>query len=182
MGVNKTTEIGMEKDKFFLPFLKEKYVADPLLGVIKNKKTGQIVGRPPHGKYGSLGFRYKGKVIFFNTHKVMWLLCKGLIPVGFVINHKDGVKSNTILTNLEIVPEQTNRIHAHENGLVPPPNTSGTLNGNSKFSIEDVLRIRNLINHMSCADIAKIFEVSRTTIHFIKHNKTYTDSVYYANT
>lgn len=43
---------------------------------------------------------------------------------GSVINHKDGVKHNNAVTNLEVTTAQGNNLHAHKLGLTPKPGVS----------------------------------------------------------
>jgi predicted DNA-binding protein YlxM (UPF0122 family) len=53
-----------------------------------------------------------------------------------------------------------------------PPN--GEKHHFAKLTDEDIRLIRSLIPELSCAEIARKFEVSRQTISHIKHNRTWT--------
>jgi hypothetical protein len=56
----------------------------------------------------------------FRLHRlVMWVFV-GPCPDGFVVNHKDGDKTNNCLDNLEYVTPSENYFHAVRLGLVPP--------------------------------------------------------------
>jgi hypothetical protein len=52
------------------------------------------------------------------AHRVVWVFHNGPIPMGLEINHIDGVKSNNILANLELVTTAENMQHRHGSGIV----------------------------------------------------------------
>ena len=64
-------------------------------------------------------------------------------PVGFVVNHKDGVKSNNCLANLEWVTLTENAQHALRTGLRDPIKWSGERHGMSKLTEDAVRDIRS---------------------------------------
>jgi hypothetical protein len=86
------------------------------------------------------------------------------------VNHIDGNKQNNHVSNLEWISNIDNQIHARKTGLI---NNNGVNSGNSKFTEEDVIKIRNLKGILSCKKIGDLFGVSSTTIHYIFKNKTY---------
>ena len=61
-------------------------------------------------------------------------------PDGFECNHKDGDKSNNLLSNLEYITPKENARHAWDNGLIKPRN--GEKNPACKLTAEKVLEIR----------------------------------------
>lgn len=85
------------------------------------------------------------------------------VPV-LCVNHKDGNKKNNNINNLEWVTHKQNTNHALKNGLM----SCGEKRYNSKLSINDIRKIRKLINKESLRSIAKKFNVSHTTIYGIK--------------
>lgn len=118
MKVCYTTKETRARDKKFLPLLRERFFVDPNKGYVFSKKTGKRVGKPrTSNSYGGIGIRIGDTVHFFNTHRVIWLLCVGLVPIGYTINHKDGIKSNAKLKNLECITDQENRDHASRTNL-----------------------------------------------------------------
>lgn len=82
-----------------------------------------------------------GKSICFKIHR--------LVAIAFIenqhdkpfVNHKDGNKLNNDVRNLEWCTPLENTTHAYVMGLITP--LSGTDNGNSKLSEEQVQYIRN---------------------------------------
>lgn len=56
----------------------------------------------------------------WSVHRLMGKAFLGAIDGdGMVINHKDGNKTNNVLTNLELITSSENRKHAFEIGLIP---------------------------------------------------------------
>ena len=122
---------------------------------------------------GYVGFRYNGKFILL--HRIMYRKFIGPLLPGLVINHKDGVRSNNSLTNLELVTDSQNTFHAHKILSRKKANLFGILNGRSKFKKNDVEEIRykynNKINNISQLSVA--YNVSRITIRNIVRGITY---------
>jgi len=59
----------------------------------------------------------EGKLIFL--HEAVWCFYNGLIPVGFLIFHKDGNVNNNNIENLELVKENDEHgdLHLKENKI-----------------------------------------------------------------
>ncbi len=53
----------------------------------------------------------------WSFHRVLWEAFNGPIPAKMQINHKDGVKDNNALENLEVVTPRENLLHAYRIGL-----------------------------------------------------------------
>ncbi len=91
------------------------------------------------------------------------------------INHKDGVKSNNSLENLEWSTHKENMRHAHATGLATAPRTGkGEKCPAAKLDNEKVREIRELLKiRIPHSKIAKIFNVSKGTIGFISRGETW---------
>ena len=89
------------------------------------------------------------------------------------VNHKDGVKVNTMVSNLEWVTVSENANHALSLGLKDKTWQDGERNINSKLTKEQVLDIREKCKIMKISKVHKNFypEMSYNTIYGIKTKK-----------
>ena len=97
----------------------------------------------------------------------------GPCPDGHEVNHKDGVKTNNNVDNLEYVTRLENAQHAKERGLY----LSGERVPNSKLTAEQVRSIRALraSGEWTYKRLAKTFGVSNGTISTILSRKWWKD-------
>ena len=75
---------------------------------IHRRKFGYKDGRG----YIQVAISKKGKWYNCLAHRVVWIYFNGEIPDGLEINHKDGIKINNRLENLELVTRSENHKHA----------------------------------------------------------------------
>lgn len=90
-----------------------------------------------------------------------------------VINHKDGIKTNNSLDNLEWCDIKYNTLHAIENDLINF--AKGESIASSKLTESDVLKIRELYNtnNFSYSELSNRFEVSKSNIIAIVKRKSW---------
>lgn len=67
--------------------------------------------RVPFG-YLQVRAMYAGKRHHACAHRLVWRHFKGSIPVGLTINHKNGIKDDNRLENLELATYHEQQIHA----------------------------------------------------------------------
>jgi len=93
-------------------------------------RNGKLLKQANHEK-GYLHIRlYKyGKQFTFRSHRVVYETFIGPIEKGLEINHKNGIKDDNRLCNLEACTHSENLIHALKEGLQVPKR--GAMNKNS---------------------------------------------------
>jgi hypothetical protein len=88
------------------------------------------------------------------------------------INHKDGNKTNNCVDNLEWCTQQENVRHAWRIGLCSPQ--VGSDHGGAKLEERDIRVIRDADERcIQLSIIAKVFNVSLSTVSSIVRNKTW---------
>lgn len=138
------------------------------------KSTPNIKGYPTVIVYAS-------KVRIHRTiHRIVCEAFIGDRPNGKEINHKDGVKTNNFIENLEYIDSVEHRKHTASLGRRP----KGKDHWKAKLSESDVLKIRTLgwnrerkgielKNRISTYKIAKEFKISPTHVHEILTRKSW---------
>lgn len=91
------------------------------LGAVRNVVTGRLKSSSPRkAGYLTLGLSKGGVAQTVDVHRLVMDAFVGPCPPGCNVNHKDGVKTNPALDNLEYVSFSQNSRHAIEAGLWKP--------------------------------------------------------------
>jgi hypothetical protein len=72
--------------------------------------------------YIYLGLTDGNKKIRTSLHRVVFESFNHKIPLKMVVNHKNGIKNDNRVDNLECVSQSENIIHAYKNGLIVKQN------------------------------------------------------------
>lgn len=88
---------------------------DTNVGVVYGQK-GKPIGSLTSDGYLRLDLRTKG-MGHVSVHRLVWETVNGPIPDGLEINHRNGVKLDNRISNLELVTRQGNVRHAWALGL-----------------------------------------------------------------
>lgn len=115
----------------------------------------------------------KGKWV--KVHRLVAVAFLGDPPIDHQVNHKDGIKVNNHVDNLEWVTISENEKHAYRLGLKPVkiPILKGESNGNAVLTKVDVAAIR--ASQEPYAFLAKKYGVSRSQIWNVKNNYSWKD-------
>lgn len=123
------------------------------LGRIKNNIGKILEGHIT--KRGYISVKIQNKAFF--VHRIVATVFLGNIGEDYVVNHKDGNKSNNILENLEIVTQSQNIQHAYDTKLIEKTN---------KVKVIQVDEYGNIVRIFdSMTEVEKITGINRGNIH-----------------
>jgi predicted DNA-binding protein (UPF0251 family) len=129
------------------------------------------------GSYPRVMFTHQGTRYAVQAHRIVWMVVNGkVIPPSMEINHIDGIRTNTLPSNLELVTRSQNTIHAiHVIGR-KPHSQLGNKNPSAKLSDEQVIEIRRLWDSraMNQREIGEKFNIGQQTVHCIVARKNWT--------
>lgn len=139
------------------------YKQHPILKNYSLSKCGEItwLGNCKTKKINSSGYwimriKIKGKRKDYLVHRLVWETWVGVIPSELQINHIDGNKLNTHLSNLELVTGRDNMRHASRIGLI----SKRKLNWNDARTIRELYSKGNIYQK----DIAKLYRISQRMV------------------
>ena len=118
-----------------------------------------LLWEPNGERYGT--FWMNGECI--GAHRASFLLFKGEIPEGKAVCHSCDVGICVNPDHLFIGSQLDNRRDCKIKGRT----ARGAVNGNSRFSVDDILRIRELGKRASRREIAEMYKTSRAQIGYI---------------
>ncbi|MFA0233806.1 HNH endonuclease [Vibrio sp. 10N.222.55.C7] len=136
-------------------------------GKLRNDKTGQIRKNSLNSSGYIQHMEVEGKHPLLHR-----LLAQTFIPNPEdkpYINHRNGIKDDNRLENLEWCTPSENTLHALEIGLQKP--NQGGEHGCAKLTDEDVLAIHS--DPRKSGVICKEYGITRTTLYHIRHKKTW---------
>lgn len=118
-----------------------------------------------------------------NKERVNRLVAKTFIPNTEnkpEVNHKNGIKADNNIDNLEWVTGSENKKHAYKNGLRESKNAVKAMAiSRRKLSIQDAVEIKKLYKtgNYFYRQIGEMYNVSLDTIYHIIKNKTYREAM-----
>ena len=120
--------------------------------------------------YVNVKFSIHGRITSQRVHRLVMAAFNGPCPAGEEVNHKNGVKDDNRLSNLEYVTHAYNSLHTSQVlGL-----KRGESHGMSKLKSAEVSAIKKLLRRgWLQRQIAKLYNVSQSSISFIKLGTTW---------
>lgn len=130
------------------------------------KTYPELLLRPTSDRDGYLLINLYRKT--YKTHRIVAEAFLPNVENKPVVNHKNGIKSDNRVENLEWATISENIIHALDTNL----QHHGEKSVRSKLTNEQVLEIREKLQHegIKSRDLANMYNVSETTIYSIKYN------------
>lgn len=129
---------------------------------VTNSKVGKILKPSAGTKYLQLQLRKDGQYHRWYVHRLVMATFVG--PSSLTVNHKNGIKTDNRLDNLEYATYQENLLHATR----VLGKRRGVLHWKSRLTENDVREIRNRLSlgetHQSIADLYGVGRVNITCI------------------
>jgi hypothetical protein len=142
------------------------------LGRVKSLKSGKDKILKPKGNgrgYLQVGLRKEGERKFFLIHRLVMLLFVG--ESDLEVNHKNGIKADNRLENLEYCTRSENMTHAYSIGLKKV--LKGEKNYASKLTEIEVKMIKYEHKNMTQKEIANIYGVTDSMVGYIRSGKNW---------
>lgn len=152
-------------------------------GTASTRQSGYILTQNSTPRtYRQVHLFHHGKSLSQMAHRLVLTAFVGQCPVGHEANHRNGIKTDNRLNNLEWVTPSQNKRHAVRSRLA----YIGERNGRAKLTANDVRRIRQELTQWSgirgglaklhperatysLTAIARRYGVSRSAIAFIRN-------------
>jgi hypothetical protein len=144
------------------------------IGKQHGAKFGRIITliKTPKGYLNATLYLGNGRT-HKSIHKLVMAAFVGERPFNLEINHKNGVKTDNRVENLEYITHKENAIHASRNGLRKP--LFGEKHPQAKLKNGDIFKIREMYakKEANQPELGRMYGVSHTIISDIVNRKTW---------
>ena len=143
---------------------------DRLIANGTRKRKGKIMKQCIDGKgYKALSISKDGKFKMLTAHRLIAMSFLG--RSNLTVNHKNGIKTDNRIENLEFVTIRENNLHASRIGLVN--HVKGEKHYASKLTEKDVLEIRKMKGVKTKRELSIMYGVCEKNIYHIQSRKTW---------
>ena len=142
----------------------------------KGATPGRLL-KPQRNRSGYLAVNlsYRGKRKSYEVHRLVALAFIDPSPGKAQVNHKNGVRTDNGVSNLEWVTRSENAKHAYRVLGVKPRRPHGERSARAKLTDADVLELRHLYStgNYTQKELGARFGITQTTVSSIIHGKTW---------
>lgn len=133
------------------------------LSKTKGSYPGRILIPKKHTSgYFQISLKKNKRYHYRYIHRLVLLTFVGKCPSGKEVNHKNSIKTDNRLTNLEYLDRKLNSQH------------QGVENGNAKLQEKDIFKIRKLFKKgISKAQLSRMFNISDSHVGQICFGKSW---------
>ena len=135
-------------------------VPHPRCGTLRTKRKMMRLSENNRG-YKMVWLTLSKKRSLRLVHRLVVEAFRGPIAIGMEVNHRNGVKADNRIANLEVVTRSENLLHAHATGL---STQHGETHHNAKLTHADVDAIRAMSASMTQAALASMFGANQSSI------------------
>lgn len=97
-------------------------LVDTEAGVVCRSDGETRAERAAQNAYGVVYLgRFHGRVRFARAHRIVWIAKHGPIPGMYEINHRNGLRWDNRIENLDLVTHEANMRHAHKHAYEHVP-------------------------------------------------------------
>lgn len=131
--------------------------------------SGFLLGSISSYGYRQIMLRYRGRKVITFVHQIVAAAFLGPCPAGHNVNHKDEVKLNNHLENLEYLTNEENARQAHRNRVAY---VRGESHGRAKYSDEEAMNVIRLLRQgYPNGKIVEMLGIGRSAVSYIKTKK-----------